>query len=377
MDIGGWPKRLYALDISRGIAALSVVLWHWQHFAFNEKSFVQENQPLYEIMRLFYEQGRMGVQYFFLLSWFIFFWLYRESIQNKIISIPDFGVHRFSRLYPLHFVTLLAVGLLQSVYIFRENHSYLYLVNDGYHFLLNLGFVSNWGFEEELSFNAPIWSVSIEVLLYAVFFLVAFFGRGGWLFCISVSIVSFSLLHLLHYPVFEGVALFFLGGLVFHLTSLKLKKKQEFKVFVYFATIFFWSCVIINCYYFNLTNIILEFGIAGKIFIVGFPNYILFPFTICSLVLFEINNKEVSLKPISWIGDISYSCYLLHFPLQLIFVLAVNFHMISPGFYLNPLYLALYFIILIPLSNIVFLKFERPVQHIIRSKFARQKKHIE
>ena len=26
------PNRLYNLDVARGIASLSVVLWHWQHF---------------------------------------------------------------------------------------------------------------------------------------------------------------------------------------------------------------------------------------------------------------------------------------------------------------------------------------------------------
>lgn len=28
-----WLSHVYVLDFSRGIAALSVVLWHWQHFA--------------------------------------------------------------------------------------------------------------------------------------------------------------------------------------------------------------------------------------------------------------------------------------------------------------------------------------------------------
>ena len=52
MDNIKWPKHLYALDVSRGVAALSVVLWHWQHFAYKGNSlsqdFIRENQPLYE-----------------------------------------------------------------------------------------------------------------------------------------------------------------------------------------------------------------------------------------------------------------------------------------------------------------------------------------
>lgn len=98
-----WPKYLYALDISRGIAALAVVLWHWQHLAYKGNSltqgFVRENQPLYAVLRLFYENGAMGVQYFFILSGFIFFWLYSDPIKNKKIGVWEFSVQRFSRLY--------------------------------------------------------------------------------------------------------------------------------------------------------------------------------------------------------------------------------------------------------------------------------------
>ena len=159
-----WPKHLYALDISRGIAALSVVLWHWQHFAYKGNSlpqeFIKENQPLYGLLRLFYEKGGMGVQYFFLLSGFVFFWLYSSSIKNKGTHAYEFGIHRFSRLYPLHFLTLIAVAVLQFFYISRENTSFVYPFNDTFHFLLNIGFASHWGFQSGWSFNAPVWSVT-------------------------------------------------------------------------------------------------------------------------------------------------------------------------------------------------------------------------
>ena len=61
-----WPSHLYVLDFSRGIAALSVVLWHWQHFAYirveESYKFQKDSQPLYGIFRIFYEAGAMGVQ---------------------------------------------------------------------------------------------------------------------------------------------------------------------------------------------------------------------------------------------------------------------------------------------------------------------------
>jgi peptidoglycan/LPS O-acetylase OafA/YrhL len=56
-----WPDRLYALDVSRGVAALSVVIWHWQHFAYQggalTKGFEQNTMPLFSLLQLFYEMG--------------------------------------------------------------------------------------------------------------------------------------------------------------------------------------------------------------------------------------------------------------------------------------------------------------------------------
>jgi len=75
-----------------------------------------------------------------------------------------------SRLYPLHFLTLMFVLLLQFFYEFfldlQMNQGY----NDFYHFILNLFFVSSWGLEEGNSYNLPIWSVSKEIIAYLVFF---------------------------------------------------------------------------------------------------------------------------------------------------------------------------------------------------------------
>jgi hypothetical protein len=53
-------SHLYSLDFARGVAALAVVLWHWQHFFFNgpvSGAFQREEQPFYSVLFLFYEKG--------------------------------------------------------------------------------------------------------------------------------------------------------------------------------------------------------------------------------------------------------------------------------------------------------------------------------
>jgi len=265
-----WPNRLYLLDISRGIASLSVVLWHWNHFAFKQytlsKDFILENQPLYNILKIFYEEGFSGVEYFFLLSGFIFFWLYKDSIKMKLTTARVFVMHRFSRLYPLHLVTLLIVALLQYIYTSRQGYSFIYPFNDLYHFFLQLGFASYWGLQKGWSFNGPIWSVSIEVILYFIFFLSAVYRLGDSLFCLVVSVLSVTLLYLTDQAIFEGVSLFFLGGFIYNSLIKITNKDSSLIVLIYTFTAISWLVVFINFYIFDISNLLLEFGIIGLIF---------------------------------------------------------------------------------------------------------------
>ena len=369
-----WPKRLFTLDVSRGFAALAVVLTHWSLFAFDGGLHLSEdyniaNLPLYAVLKIFYEYGYLAVAYFFLVSGFIFFWLYRSSIENKDISFGIFWIQRISRLYPLHFVTLLIVALLQTVYISQNGNSFIIQYNDMYHFFLNLGFVSNWGFESSYSFNSPVWSVSIEIFAYFVFFMVAYNRQGGALFCLGISVMSVAIIPLTNNVLlFKGMAAFFLGGFVFYLTLYISTRLQKLKAVIYIIAAFSWLLTIVDLYVFNLvSDFILGFGGIGKVFLMGFPYSILFPFTLCSLALIGIDNGQC-LKPISWIGDITYSSYLLHFPLMLVFALALSYGRLNSDFYLNSAYLVVFFLILIPLSYITFIGFERPMQNIIRNQ---------
>ena len=376
MNSNTWPKRFFALNVSRGIATLAVVMWHWQHFGSISnslsKNFNRAGEPLYAIFKIFYEKGFTAVEYFFILSGFTFFWLYRTPIENKHLSFGEFWLKRFSRLWPLHFLTLLIVALLQHVYILHNGNSFVYPFNDIYHFILNLGFASKWGLERGWSFNAPVWVVSIEILLYFVFFAVAYFRQGGVFFCLGTSILSFAVALFAHHVFFTGLALFFLGGAVFHLTFLISAKLHKAKLFVYFVAALSWVLIILDFYVFKFSDFIFEIGITGKVFLTGFRYYIFYPFTVCGLALIEID-KNHFLKELSWIGDITYSSYLLHFPLQLVFGLFVSYGMLNHEFYLNLVYFVIYFLILIPLSYITFIGFERPIQNIIRNQYRLRK----
>jgi peptidoglycan/LPS O-acetylase OafA/YrhL len=367
-----WPKRLYALDVSRGFAALAIVLWHWQHFAyvgsFLPQDFDRASQPFYAILKIFYENGSMAVDYFFLLSGFIFFWIYKASVENRQLSYGEFLLKRFSRLYPLHFTTLLIVAIFQYAYIMQNGHFFVYQFNDIYHFLLNLGFVSGWGFENGWSFNAPVWSVSIEIFLYIVFFAIVYKHIGKPRFCLGVSVMFFYFTIFYDHPFFEGLSLFFMGGYFFYLTHLISTEMPKHKRGIYFVATLSWVLTFVNFYIVDLSHFIRALGLIGEIFLLGFPLFVLYPFTVSSLALIEID-KGPFFKSISWMGDITYSSYMLHFPLQLVFGLAVAYGILNSDIYSNPVYLFVFFSILIPLSYITYVRFERPIQNKIRDRF--------
>src|SRR5256885_5143960 len=146
--------RFYLLDALRGLAALSIVLWHWQHF-FPAESFRPERQPLYPLLVLFYSNGSRAVDLFFCLSGFIFFWLYAEKISSARISGCEFFMLRFSRLYPLHVATLIFVAAAQFIRWHATGSFFVYPQNDAYHFLLHSALASSIGLQRGDSVNRP------------------------------------------------------------------------------------------------------------------------------------------------------------------------------------------------------------------------------
>ena len=55
--------KLLGLELLRFVAAFAVLVWHYQHFAFDGAAIVvqREQQPFYAPLRLFYEYGWYGV----------------------------------------------------------------------------------------------------------------------------------------------------------------------------------------------------------------------------------------------------------------------------------------------------------------------------
>ena len=370
-------ERFYSLDALRGLAALSVVFWHWQHFFFSGTklgTFNVKGFPFFEEVFVFYSKGWLAVDLFFSLSGFVFYWLYSKRIANGAISPSRFFLLRFSRLYPLHLATLLFVAFSQW-WLFNKSGSYfVYPNNDGYHFLLNLGFASSWGFECGYSFNGPIWSVSVEVLLYALFFLCSRLIPVRAIILAIISIFGFFVVQKYYHPIGRGIGSFFLGGCAFLAYQAIVNSRHA-------ATITRWAAIIMVSSWAGAIVIAQQ---GGSLTLRGIPVLwhleayfqwivwnslwqvlLLFPLTILSLALIETRIGPLG-KRISFLGDISYSSYLIHFPLQLLFSAVLAQFSFSDSIYYSSWLMMLFMTILITISFISFRYFEMPAQRYLR-----------
>ena len=169
-------RKLYLVELLRFISSISVLIYHYKIFFFQFNGYLKLNLndqlfilPFNSIVNVFYKYGFYGVQMFWCISGFIISYVYLNK-KYKVTS-KEFFINRFSRLYPLHFITLILVLFIQLISKNITGNYQMFEYNDIYHFFLNLFFISGWGFHSGFSFNQPIWSVSMELIAYTFFFI--------------------------------------------------------------------------------------------------------------------------------------------------------------------------------------------------------------
>ena len=100
--------------------------------------------------------------------------------------------------------------------------------------------ISSWGFENQASFNTPSWSISIEMMLYIIFFLIA--RKKIKIFYATILLILFSLfLFYFNKLIGYGVFCFFIGGFTFlifeKINTYKVKKINCILIFLFLSTV--------------------------------------------------------------------------------------------------------------------------------------------
>lgn len=275
--------------------------------------------------------GFVGVDVFFVISGYLICGiLLRELRETGSISLSAFWVRRIRRLLPAAFVTLLVSLLLVLAvfppYVWRDHLAGI---------VASAFYVQNWQLVAaatdyaaaggDVTIAQHFWSLAVEEQFYVFWPLlliamaaVVRVGRDRAVLALTLGIFATSLAYSI-YESHQGKALayfstftraweFAAGALILHLPALRAEHEQR-------RTALAWIGVAAI--------------LAGAIITSTrdpFPGYIaLLPVlgTVCLIWAATDNTRSglarvLSLRPVQWLGDASYSIYLWHWPLVIV-----------------------------------------------------------
>ena len=281
---------------------------------------------------------------FYTISGFVFTYIYYHFYQTT--SYKTFFLNRSARLYPLHFATLILVTLLQIISSSSYGNFQIYQFNDLYHFILHLFFISSWGFEQGHSFNGPIWSVSVEILIYIIFFLLLLLIKKYKIYFIIIfSLLLLSIDKLINQEslFLECARLFFSGSLVYFIVQ-----NQNIKKYL----------------------LIFSILLISLSFLGNFKIYLFCPSVLLLFIQLDNYLNYEKVKNLFYkLGNLTYAIYLLHVPMQILIILTFGYLSIPDTIFTNELFFISFILILLLVSNICFNRYEKPLNKKIRKKF--------
>jgi peptidoglycan/LPS O-acetylase OafA/YrhL len=292
--------RLEFLDVARGLASTIVIV---QHLA--ERLFA----GWFDGSMRWFNAGRTGVALFFLVSGFII----PQSLE-RAGSLGRFWLNRLFRLYPLYWTSLLVVVLM------RADGNYPLSEWDARHWT-KLILVNLTMFQEYVGIPHAIhlyWTLSLEMLFYIACSVLFAFGANrrsilcGWAALgaiLAMALAQPVVHHKLPVARLAMVALAFVGTAMYRATVRECSWTSVAALLCGCAAVF-------------------TVGLG-----IGFPDprvaaagewtslsmiasYL--PAPVIFLVLLAMRRRHFAF-PLRWLGAISYSLYLLHYPVILMF----------------------------------------------------------
>lgn len=344
----------HATNLLRGLSALSILVWHYQHFFYvgtqRPADWDPSIQPLWSLLKPAYLYGEFAVQIFWCISGLI---LAHTYINQSKTGLAKFSLARFSRLYPLHLLTLLVVAIIQFSSKQWFDTFQIYSQNDLSHFLTNFFFVQAWGpLGDGFSFNTPTWSVSVEIVVYFVFFaLLGILRKAKIAFTLAIVLGMRVLINL--HPTL-GDRVFFYQCLMYFLTG----------VSVYFA----------------ITMPKSVFRIASLIGLIVFIPFIIPEFRnkhislvvivlVCAAAFLDSFPIANYLQRLRIVGELTYSVFLWHAPLQMIILMFMMKFDIPHSVAESPLFLVFFLAITYTVGYASYRWIEKPTRRYLNSRY--------
>lgn len=301
------PPAPIPLDSIRGIAAVSVILYHisWVNFV-EAQAYVRNSYLMVDL--------------FFVLSGFVISYAYGK----KIASAPDFLKFmwlRFWRLWPLHFaflIVFLIIECLKALVQWRFGliaNNPAFSINNFSSFVGNVFLVQSLHIYNDLTFNYPSWSISVEFYTYILFGSVVFISGNKrtlliWLVVIcGISLGALVLLGADGFALAHSFGIvrclfgFFLGVLTFALYERSWNSSiiANNKRLISYLTL---AVVIVFCLFLALKSR-------------GFSDFAIYPLSAAVVLFVALTPSDgptrfLRTTPFVWLGTISYSIYMVH-----------------------------------------------------------------
>lgn len=340
--------RLEQLTFTRFLAAISIVIFHY-----GGKSFIFNNPNVDFIFR----NANICVSYFFILSGFVMMLAY--GAKSHISPLVYFK-NRFARIYPVYFLAILLTLFIQVKTKTIDLPG----------LFLNVFMIQSWLPGEFLSFNPPGWSLSVELVFYAVFPFV--FNKVLQKSPIKKSVLFIVLFWIFSQLFIQTLFLFYPGSTLTRMDGNPLMHLNEFLIGNLVAFLFMkksqkeegnYDFQILILFGMILLALKFPFGLH-------YNNGLMAILFVPLIVLISLNNgiitKIFRKKAFVFLGEISYGIYILQCPIYSLFsAYSVNkyLHITDPT-----IVFLLRFIILIIVSGLSYIYIEKPIKNIIRLK---------
>ena len=345
------PVDIRTLTALRFFAAMWVVFYHfWPNLSG-------------EAMPSLVAKGYLGVELFFTLSGFILCHVYLDSVASGRFRYGGFLWARLSRVYPLHLATLVGVGIM-AVAAAGLGRPVDANVLSWAALPANLTLTQAWGLAPVAGWNHPSWSISAEWFAYLSFPLFAWASlklrHRPWLGLVLALAALWAV-----YAAFESLAGYSLTHATIHWGALRIV-----------------PCFAVGC---ALNQLWRAGAVTGRIaamgaafsgaailggVVAGVPDALIvsaFAGLILSLASLNRIGKPGRLGNIFvYLGEISYSIYMVCVPWKLLFVNAANR---IGGFDKAHLPLAVWLLFIvgvIPLAAVSYHLIEKPARSALR-----------
>lgn len=274
--------RIKELDVFRGFAAMSVVLYHYTTF-YNLK-FSTDYQWNFSY-------GWLGVPVFFILSGFVI-----SLTVNRSSDALDFVKKRFIRLFPTFWICLLSTLIIECItgYFIKDLS-----IGD---ILMNFAmFGQFFGFKYV---DGSYWSLLPELLFYLLIAVLMIIKKIKSYYLINAILLVIGIVHLFSpIPILGKLLtihyiLLFMIGIAFYRIYNEINDN--------------WDYILI----------VINFAVSTPLYLVNHKHntnslvflYVAFGLIICLYFLFVKGHLKFlsNFKPLLFLGNVSYALYLIH-----------------------------------------------------------------